>query len=78
MNEIIEIIDINGRKRQVLKSSIRVVSHQVKDAIHGGTITEKFVEVQIISRHRGTSWKEWYPLEKFVKMNPKLAEEIKP
>ncbi len=67
---MIEIVDLNGRKRLV--KSIRVIDHEVRNSIHGGTLTEKYVEVVIVGRHRRRTWKEWYPLEKFKEMNPNL------
>lgn len=72
MEEIIEITDINGRKKFAIKNSIKIIDHEVRDAIHGGTITEKYVEVIIVGKHRNRRWKEWYPLKEFIARNPNL------
>lgn len=65
-----EIIDINGRRRNII--SYRVVTEQVPDAINGGVAaTKQFVEV-VIQGKTGRTWKEWYPLEDFKRLNPKV------
>jgi len=69
------IKDVNGREKLILANSLRVIDHEVRDAIHGGTITEKYVEVVVVGRHRNTKWKEWYPLKKFLEMNPNITLE---
>jgi len=66
-----EIVDINGKKRNAL--SAKKIAHQIPDAVNGGIATTKlYVEVIIIGCS-GRTWKEWYPFEKFVVMNPELV-----
>lgn len=74
---LIEIVDVNGRVRLVRRDSIRIIDHEVRDAIHGGTVTEKYVEVVVVGQHRRGEWKEWYPLGKFLKLNPNLEDKLK-
>ena len=82
-----EIIDINGKKRNI-KDDIKIIidkrqnnvskiSHENIDGelvatedVHSVEVEEKFIEVNIIGNNR--EWVEWYPLEKFEKMNPDI------
>ena len=67
-----EIIDINGKRREVL--SIKKVTQQIPDAVNGGiAATQVYVEVVIKGKTR--TWKEWYPLEKFLAANPNVVIE---
>lgn len=53
--------------------SIKRMTQQIPDVVNGGIATTKeYVEVVIIGK-TGRTWKEWYPLEKFVVMNPNLV-----
>lgn len=62
-----EIVDINGRKREAL--SLKRITQQIPDAINGGIATTKeYVEAEILGK-TGRVWKEWYPLECFLAMN---------
>lgn len=64
-----KIIDINGKEREAL--SVKRVSQQIPDALHGGiAATAEYVEVVIHGRVR--VWTEWYPLEEFRTANPKV------
>jgi len=63
------IIDVNGKKRDV--ESIKKMVHQVPDK-DGNMIDEEYAEAVINGRYRKGTWKEWYPLEKFKEMNPKV------
>jgi len=65
-----KIVDINGKKREVL--SIKKVTLQIPDRVNGGIATTKdYVEVVIQGKNR--TWTEWYPLEDFQSMNPDLV-----
>ena len=67
-----EVIDINGRKRNV--QSIKRITQQIPDAINGGIATTKeYIEVVIIGKTR--KWIEWYPFEQFIVLNPDLVIE---
>lgn len=67
---MLEIVDVNGKKRDAL--SVKRITHQVSDAVNGGIATTKeYVEVEIIGK-TGRRWTEWYPLEQFLTMNPKV------
>lgn len=62
------IVDLNGKKREVL--SAELVSHKSQDVVNGGVAEVKhFVKVVIVGRS-GRIWEEWYPLDEFQKMNP--------
>ena len=80
-----KIIDINGEERTILdnpkiitdirKNDCGKISHENVDGelkhfnnVTEVTVEEKFVEVTIVGNKR--NWVEWYPLEKFEKMNP--------
>jgi len=66
-----KIIDINGRKREV--QSIKRMTQQIPDAVNGGVATTKeYVEV-VIKGKTGRVWKEWYPYERFVVLNPDVV-----
>ena len=66
-----EIIDINGKKRNVL--SVKRITQQIPDAVNGGiATTREYVEVKIIGR-TGRKWKEWYPLDRFKELNPDVV-----
>jgi hypothetical protein len=63
-----KIIDINGKTREAI--SVKVISWQIPDSVHGGiATTRKYAEV-VIQGRTGRVWKEWYPLEDFIKNNP--------
>jgi hypothetical protein len=64
-----KIIDINKKLREV--KNIKKIVHIVKDK-DGNDVKENYVEVVIIARNRKKNWREWYPLEKFKKLNPKV------
>ena len=72
-----QIIDINGKKREIVDESLVVVEHEVPAlgpyAKKGETIMKKFVQVLIKPHFKSrTPWLEWYPLDEFKKMNPKV------
>lgn len=62
------IIDCNGKEKEAL--SVKVITHEVKDAINKGAIPTKFVEAVIKGRHRANTWTEYYPLIEFQINNP--------
>lgn len=68
---MIEFYDVNGRKRKA--ESVKVIAHEVPNAITGEMVTEYYVEVVIAGNVR--KWKEWYPLEDFRKRNPEIELE---
>ena len=68
-----EIIDINGKKRNV--SSVKRMTQQIPDAVNGGiATTREYVEVVIVGKTKRT-WTEWYPFEQFVVLNPNMVIE---
>ena len=65
-----EIVDINGKKRNAL--SAKKVVYQIPDAVNGGiAVTKLYVEVIIVGQ-TGRTWKEWYDLQVFKEYNPKV------
>jgi hypothetical protein len=64
------VIDSNGKEKNAI--SLKVITHEVRDAINKGAIPTKFVEAVIQGRHRKGTWVEWYPLEQFRSLNPKI------
>jgi len=65
-----KITDINGKERDI--TSIKKVTQQIPDSVNGGVAAVKeYVEVMIIGKTR--TWKEWYPIEEFRDMNPKVV-----
>ena len=70
MEKVIHIIDINGKPRDVLY--VHKITMQIPDRVNGGiVVTKNYAEVIIIGHFR--SWKEWYPLEQFLDMNPDVV-----
>ncbi len=72
-----EIIDINGKKRNVFDDSIKIIEHKVPMkgpyAKPGQMKKVKFVQVKIKPHFKTrTPWLEWYPLRDFVLKNPKV------
>jgi len=66
----VEIIDINGKRRNV--SSIKRKTVQILDAVNGGIATTKeYIEVAIVGKTR--NWTEWYTLEQFAVKNPDVV-----
>ncbi len=64
-----KIIDVNGKERNI--ASIKRIIHKVPDRITGDLIDVEFVEVEIIGRYR-KNWTEWYPLDRFIELNPTI------
>jgi len=69
------IVDINGKEREIIESSLKVIEHEVPalgpNAEKGEMIKKKFVQVLIKPHFESrTPWLEWYPLDKFKKLNP--------
>jgi len=64
------MIIIDGNKREKNAVSLRVITHEVRDAINKGVIPTQFVEAVIKGRHRVGTWTEWYPLIEFKENNP--------
>lgn len=69
-----KIIDVNNKEREI--NSIKVIDHEIPvmgpNTKEGEMMTKKYVEVEIRGEFRDKTWKEWYPLKKFKKMNPKI------
>ncbi|NCN28302.1 hypothetical protein GW915_12100 [bacterium] len=64
------MIIIDGNKRKKNAVSLKVITHEVRDAINKGAIPTQFVEAVIKGKHRTATWIEWYPLAEFRKNNP--------
>jgi hypothetical protein len=62
------IVDGNGKEKNAI--SLKVITHEVRDAINKGAIPTKFVEATIKGKHRRGTWIEWYPLAEFRENNP--------
>lgn len=62
------IIDGNGEEKDAL--SLRVITHEVVDAISGGAVPTRYVEAVIQGRNRPDTWTEWYLLLEFQVNNP--------
>ena len=62
------IIDSNKKEKNAV--SLKVITHEVVDAVNKGAIPTKFVEAVIKGRHRPETWVEWYPLIEFRTNNP--------
>lgn len=65
------ILDCNGKSKEAL--SLRVITHDVADAINKGAIPTKFVEALIKGKNRPDTWTEWYPLVEFQINNPEIT-----
>jgi len=64
-----KIIDPEGKEREV--DILGVVTHDNMDAVTGEVAEQiEYVEVNVIGNHR--EWKNWYPLNKFLEMNPDI------
>ena len=63
-------IILDGNKREKNAVSLKVITHEVRDAIRKGAIPTQFVEAVIKGRYRPSTWTEWYPLLEFRKNNP--------
>jgi len=66
------MIIIDGNKREKDAISLKVITHEVRDAINKGVIPTRFVEAVIKGRHRPETWVEWYPLAQFRENNPDI------
>jgi hypothetical protein len=64
------ILDSNKREKNAI--SLKVITHEVRDAINKGAIPTKFVEATIQGKHRQGTWTEWYPLAEFKQNNPDI------
>lgn len=64
------IIDGNGSEKEAV--SLRVITHEVKDAVNKGVIPTEFVEATIKGKNRLGTWTEWYPLVEFQINNPNI------
>lgn len=73
MPEIV-FIDANGRRKTA--RSIRLIKHQIRDAINETTFDEPWVEIRVVGRVRG-EWTEYMPLAEFERLNPELAKSVK-
>ena len=63
---------LDGNRREKNAITLKVITHEVRDAINKGAIPTKFVEAVIKGRHRAGTWVEWYPLSEFRKNNPDI------
>jgi len=71
--ELKTFVDPNGRLKTA--KDIQLIRHQIRDAVNNTTFTELYVKITVVGRRRG-EWVEYMPLKDFVKLNPKLAEEM--
>ena len=62
------IIDSNKKEKNAV--SLKVITHEVVDAVNKGAIPTQFVEAVIKGRYRPETWVEWYPLIEFKENNP--------
>lgn len=63
------IKDINGAEKNA--KSLKKIKHAMKDVKTGEVAEERdYVEAEITGKNNGRTWKEWYPLEEFKKLNP--------
>ena len=60
------VVDLNGKERKV--KSIKKIDHKTLDAITQETVSEIFVEVEIVGNNN--TWVEWWPFDDFKQMNP--------
>ena len=72
-----KIVDINGKEREIVDGSLKIIKHSVpaigKYAKKGETKTQSFIQVTIKPHFDSRSpWKEFYPLNRFKKLNPKI------
>jgi len=65
--------DTNGRLKKA--KSIKLIEHQVRDAINNTMLNELWVEIRVVGKVRG-EWTEYMPLHEFIKLNPELAERL--
>lgn len=63
-----EILDENGKKREIVEGTLKTVTTQMKNEITGDVETKEFVEFVIHGRTR--EWKDWCPLDVFRERNP--------
>ena len=64
------MIVLDGNRKEKNAISLKIVNHDIRDAINKGAIPTQFVEATIKGRHRVETWVEWYPLLEFRKNNP--------
>ena len=64
------IVDQNGKEKEAI--SLRMITHEVRDAINKGVVPAKYVEAVIKGRNRPGTWTEFYPLVEFQINNPTI------
>ena len=64
------IIDSNKKEKNAV--TLKVITHEVVDAVNKGAIPTQFVEAVIKGRYRPETWVEWYPLIEFKENNPSI------
>lgn len=66
-----KVIGLNGKKKKI--DSIKIIQHDVQDAINGSSIKVPYVEVEVIGKQ--SSWTEWWTLDEFRDNNPDFELE---
>ena len=66
------VIDLNGKERKI--ESIKVILHDVTDAIGEGVVSEEYVEVEVVGKQ--STWTEWWSLAEFKDNNPDFDLEV--
>jgi hypothetical protein len=64
-----KIIDINGRPKNAME--LKIIQHNVTEAVTGDSISVPYVEAKIHGRS-GRQWTEWYPVDEFEALNPDI------
>jgi hypothetical protein len=67
-----KLIDLNGKEKEV--ESYKLFLHDVQDAVSGGSITEQYVEVEVVGKQ--STWTEWWSLAEFKDNNPDVILEV--
>lgn len=65
------VIDLNGKKKKI--DSIKVIQHDVSDAVNGGSVLVEYVEVEVVGKQ--SNWTEWWLLKEFKHNNPNFDLE---
>jgi hypothetical protein len=72
MTDLIIFTDANGRKKTA--SSIRIVKHNIRDAINNTVFDEPWVEIHVVGKTR--VWTEYMSFNEFSRLNPSIARKL--
>jgi hypothetical protein len=64
------IMGLNGKEIEIL--SIKRITHKIPDVMNKTLIDTIFIEVIVKGKNRIATWKEYFTLEEFKKLNPKV------